>query len=221
MSIGPAGFQFVSTTTPGKERTIQWQTGIVHAAYGKASMGGKGVSIPGHRSQLERHRDELLSYGIKEDDQIMVDWDHGVARALKAEAARIGFKGRVVQDDLVNVVRTLWANDEQVDVIDFDDTGHLKQYHLDLLGDACKRDVKVFVGVFATRGNSGGLNPFQERLRKRFNIRGYYHQRGNWTYSLRDLQGRAMEDTASRNGYRCQYKGYQGLSTMVSCVVTK
>jgi hypothetical protein len=221
MAIGHAGFQYVSTTTPGKLNTIQWQKQIVHNTYNKIKMDGKGICIPGHHSQLKRHIQELLDYGIAEENQIMVDWTYELYLNLKAEAERIGFKGKVVYGNLIDVVRELWENGEQVDVIDFDDTCYLEQYHLDLLKDACKKDVKVFIGVFTTRGNRGGLNAFQVKLKNQLKIRGYYHKRGNWTYSLRDLQGLAFAREAAKNSYVSQYKGYQGRSTMVSCIVTK
>jgi hypothetical protein len=221
MAIGAAAFQYVETTTSGKLDIIAWQNRIVKYRYNNEKMKGKGLSIPGHHSQLKRHIDELSDYGVAEENQIMVDWTYGIYRNLVKEAERLEFKGKIVCGDLANEVRKLWAAGEQVDVIDFDDIGYLSSNHLKLLEDACKTDVKVFVGVFATRGNASGFNKFQTSIIKNLNIQGYFHRRGNYTYSLRDIQGRAVEHTANQNSYSCHYRGYQGRSTMVSCVVVK
>ena len=221
MTIGRAGFQYHPTTTPGKLNIIKWQESAVHQVYNKTKFTGKGVSIPGHHSQLARHRDELLSYGIAEENQIMVDWTFDLYMDLRREAQRIGFKGKVFWADLITVVKSLWKNGEQVDVIDFDDIGHLSQKHVDLLKEACKHNVKVFIGVFATRGARGGLNNFQQYWKNFFNMKPYRHWRGNMTYKLRDLQGMVVGHVARSQNYRSQYKEYKGRSTMVSCVVTK
>lgn len=221
MAIGPSAFRYVSTTTPGKLKVINWQSNIVSKAYQNQRFSGRGISLPGHHSQLERHIKELHDYGIAEHNQIMVDWDRSIYHALSLEAARIGFKGKVVHGDLTEVAEVLWEDGEQVDVIDFDGIGLMGFRDLHFLEKACDRDVKVFIGVFATRGNSGGLTYFQNYMKDKLNIDGYYHRRGNWTYSLRDIQGQSMQHVAQQKGYKCRYVGYQGLSTMVSCVVTK
>lgn len=221
MAIGHAGFRFHSTTTPGKLNIIKWQEREVQKVYKKTKFTGKGVSLPGHHSQLARHRDELLSYGIAEKNQIMVDHTYELYMDLLEEAQRIGFKGQVRCGDLVDIVKNLWKKGEQVDVIDFDDTSYLSDTHLNLLTESCKHDVKVFIGVFATRGNRGGLNKFQQFWKNILGIKPYRHWRGNMTYSLRDLQGKILNYVARKNNYKSQYKKYKGCSTMVSCIVTK
>ena len=221
MTIGAAGFQYVSTTTDGKLDIIEWQKRRVRGAYGDLKFTGKGLSLPGHHSQLKRHIQELLDYGVAEDNQIMVDWTYTMYANLVTEANRIGFKGKVVYGNLIDVVRNLWKNGEQIDVIDFDHIGYLESEHLQLLEEACDNDVKVFIGVFATRGNRGGFNWFQQDIINKYNIKPYFHRRGNLTYSLREIQGAAIYFAAQKKKYKCDYEGYQGLSTMVSCVVTK
>lgn len=221
MAIGKSAFRHTSTTTNGKLSVIDWQKDIVKQRYKNMPFDGMGISLPGKACQLERHRDELLSYGIKEENQIMIDWDFSIYTNLRIKAKEIGFKGLILYGNLINAVKDLWNRGVQVDVIDLDHIGYLEQYHLDLLTEACGRDVKVFIGVFATRGNSGGMNRFQSNLITQSGIQGYYHRRGNYTYSLRDIQGWAMKHTANKNGYDCRYTGYLGKSTMVSCVSVK
>jgi hypothetical protein len=221
MTIGTAGFRYVSTTTSGKLEIIDWQKQIVNRAYNKQPLDGRGVSLPGNSSGLKRHIQELTDYGIAEHNQIMVDWDYGIYLDLVAEAKLLGFKGKVMYGNAITVVRDLWQIGEQVDVIDFDHIAYLEPMHLKLLEDACKHDVKVFIGVFATRGHGGGFNQFHSNLIRQYNIKPYIHWRGNVTYSLKEIQGDAMHHTAVNNGYKCHYKGYNGRSTMVSCIVVK
>lgn len=221
MTIGRSGFAYVSTTTTGKLDVIDWQKETVNLSYSGREFDGIGVSIPGHHSQLTRHSKELTSYGIKEENQIMVDWDAVLASNLNAEATRTGFKGQVVHGDLINVVNDQWKLGRQVDVIDFDDTGYLMPYHLSLAKEAFSRDVKVMTIVVATRGNGHGLSPFLLGWAQRLKLRKYKHWRGNMAWKWSKIQSGAIETTAHDAGYRCHTRTYMGRSTMLSCIITK
>jgi len=81
-------FANVNTTTPGKLAVIEKQIRMRQRWQGQVMWAGRGVSLVGHSSQLQRHRDELLAYGIFEQNQYMVDWDEKVIFALREEARR-------------------------------------------------------------------------------------------------------------------------------------
>lgn len=221
MTIGRAGFAYVSTTTRGKLDIIDWQKRVVRCAYNGKDFDGFGFSIPGHHSQLGRHSTELTSYGINESKQIMADWDAVLASNLKAEAVRIGFNGKVVHANLIDAINHTWNLGHQVDVIDFDDTGYLMPYHLSLAKEAFARDVKVMTIVVATRGNGNGLGPFLLEWAHRLKLRQYQHRRGNMAWKWSGIQAGAIETTAREAGYRCHTKTYMGRSTMLSCIITK
>lgn len=221
MSIGIAGFEHVSTTTPGKLDVIDWQKAIVKNRYGNVTWDGVGISIPGYHEQLSRHSLELSDYGITDEKKIMVDWTYNIYQNLLNEKEKIGFKGHVWHGNLIKLTQMLWEKGIQVDVIDYDDTAYLTQDHLSFLEEACRKDVKVFTLILATRGHSGGLSYFLDNWRKDLDIPAYRHKRGNMTYSWGDIQAGAVISTANKMGYHCDVQKYWGRSSMISCIITK
>ncbi len=214
-------FAYVNTTTPGKLAVIEKQIRMRQRLQGQVMWAGLGVSLVGHSSQLERHRDELLAYGILEQNQYMVDWDNKVTFALREEAQRINFQGHIVLGDINNVVRYFWKNGHQVDVIDYDDVGYLEYKHESLITEACQRDVKLFNVVNTTRGNWWGLSEYLDTWRIKLDCQPYVHQRGNLAYSWGEIQRGAVQTIANKQGYEYRYWPYKGLSTMNVSMVIK
>lgn len=224
MGIGATtGFANISTTSPGKLKVIQQQVSLVQNVYNNLKFNGLAIGLPGDGSQLERHIEEYEDCGVKEPNQIMVDIDPNVYQTLLSKATQIGFKGKVIKDDICNVVRQEWKDGNQVDVIDFDDVSYLDYHHIALLDEACRNDVKVFNLVLSTRGNRGGPTDCMLYWAKKLKITRYRHSRGNMAYRYRDIQAKAVEYVANSLGYNCVSYPYRGRGhhTLVSCVVTK
>ena len=214
MSIKAAGFAYTSTTTPGKIQAINWQKFRVRQRWMNQPMTGYGVCIPGGGMQLDRHITELLDYGVDQTRQIMVDRNRSVVSTLKAAAKNLGFKGQIICGDMFDVIQDLWDAGDQVDVIDHDNTKFVTNEHLAFLEKACENHVKVYIEVFQTRGNRGGLPYELSQWAKTLGIKQYVHRRGNLAWPWGDIQSGAVEYTANNAGYDHFDYPYKGLVTM-------
>ena len=205
-------FETFTTDSPGKFATIQWQMDRFKSIYGETKFDGYGVTLPGKGSQLARHRDELFEYGIKEENQIMVDISANVCHSLRQAAKEINFKGKIIEDDFYHVVRRLWAQGKQVDVIDFDDVGHLKPNHCWLIADASTRNVKMFVLVLTNRG-AKDWTPYLNDWRVQLKIPElvWREKRNSWRKPWREVQEGAIASVCMENSLNWWRKVYQGV----------
>lgn len=224
MSITPPGFLYASTTTIGKENVVEWQINQITRHLDISKFTGYGVCLVGKPDQLSRHRNEMIKSGIPEHKQIMVDWTYSIYLGLLEEADNINFKGQIVCGDIVDVVRKLWANGEQVDVIDFDDICLLKDYHINLLRDAMINDVKVFICVLTTRGNASGIGECLEYYQIVCDHpKEWSNKHKKYIDPIGKITEAAFDWTVSGHDYTFKPKRYQGRGNcpMISLLVMK
>ena len=224
MSSRTAKFAYIDTTSPGKIAACNTQTALIQNKFKNKTFDGMGLCIPGNGDQLDRHIIEHSKNGIKEENMFMIDWDEDTARTLRIAQRRLGFKGQVVEANLINQAETLWALDQRISLIDFDDVTCLQDYHIDFLEKACKKGVEIFILVLTTRGGAGGRHdPCILKWMNKLNIQRYRHARGNMAIPYRKVTEGAVRFIARKYGYSFNSIEYRGLGhhTMVSCVLMK
>jgi len=224
MASKTAKFAYTDTTSPGKILTCLRQTALIQNTFKNKTFDGVGLCIPGYGGQLKRHIDEHLANGIREENLFMIDWDWETYWTLRKAQQELGFKGQVVEANLINQAEMLWALGHKISLIDFDDVKCLQDYHIDFLEKACKNNVEVIILVVSTRGGGGGKhNTCIIKWMNRLGIKMYEHRRGNMAVPYRQITEGAVRFIAKRHGYTFNSMKYQGLGnhTMVSCVLTK
>ena len=114
MTVKKSQLARLSTTTKNKNNTVKWQTRIVQRNYTVDDMQGYAVSLPGRGAQLERHIKEMIGYFISPEKIVFVDIAENVVRSLKRRAKQIDWQGPILNENIFDTVRRLWAEGKQI-----------------------------------------------------------------------------------------------------------
>jgi hypothetical protein len=218
MSKPKKKFAIKNTTSPGKLAAIAEQIQIVKARYRGEKWAGLAVSIPGRGPQIPRHIQELMAYGARANKIVFLDWHANVVKSMKRTANKIGWAGLIKEANLFEFLEQQWNNNVQIDVIDCDDTGHLTKEHINMVREACKRNVKVITIVLSTR--SSKLSDYMHGWKCTLGL-SRFDNKGK--QPIRDITVGAISHTAEKYGYTVEFIPYRGRGhhPMVACVITK
>ena len=222
MSRDQSEFAYLDTTSPGKLSTIEWQKRILKYQ-AKLNLTGLGLGIPGAGIQCDRHREEYKAYGISEDHQIMIDYDWEVHCSQKRWATETNFTGKVICGNLMQEAKKYFDNNEQVDLIDFDDVGFLRSEHEAAIRLSAKNDVKVFILVLTNRCNK--LTYYHRDWKEKLGLEARIARAGRGlSEPVSDIHQGAIRTIANECGYESWFMPYAGRSVgppMLSCLLYK
>ena len=176
--------------------------------------GGLIVGLVGAGTQANRHVNEFESYGYSQYYQIMVDWSETVFNFLYAWKKKVGYKGQVVCDDIINVIYDLWDQEKYIGTIDYDGTSMYGQEHEDLIKNASDHNVKVIIMVGSARCG-GKLSDWMLYWKKRSKANKWLN---NGHEPIREITQYAITHIAEQYGYKvCSMDSYIGVKeTFVS-----
>lgn len=223
MTTHPSQFAWLNTGSPPKLYMIQQQIRWANRRFPFGTLEGYCVGLPGAGLQAERHRDEYRAYGIPDERQIMVDYDHTVHQTQKSYMGKLDYKGRIVCADLSDVVRECWEQGKKVDIIDYDDVSFLLPRHEYMIRDAARHDVKMIILVITNRCNK--LTPYHEQWKQKLGlVKRFVSPSKGWREPVGAIQQGAIETIADQCGYDVISTPYPGRDLgppMLSCMLFK
>lgn len=202
-------FAHINTGSWPKLEMIKQQINYINSHVPKESLTGYCIGLPGAGLQAERHCKEYRSYGIPDERQVMVDYSYMVHLSQKEYMEKLNYTGNIVCNDVSSVVRNHWANNKQVDIIDYDGVSHLEQEHENLIVDAAKHDVKVIILVITNR--CSGLSWYHEKWKRELGLaKRYVSPSKGYREPLGAIQEGAIKKIAKDNGYSSWCVKYPG-----------
>lgn len=199
MTTHPDNFAYMNTGFQPKLNTINRQIRLVNFHLNNPKFNGLAVGIPGAGLQCSRHVTEYNDYGVKEENQIMVDYSQKVHDTHKLWKNTVNFTGHIKKGNIIDIVNDCWKNGQQVDVIDFDDVAHLHYGHEKLIIDAYNNDVKVFILVVTNRLHA--FSDYHIASASRFNINLQHYTRREWRQNMLGVQLGTIEGICKLTGY--------------------
>lgn len=219
----PSDFAYLDTGSEPKLRMIQKQIIWANQRFPIGTLDGHCIGLPGAGLQAERHRDEYRAYGIPDERQVMIDYDRTVHETQKRYMNKLDYKGSIILGDLYSVARDMWDEGKKIDIIDYDDVGHLKPVHEYTIADAAKHGVKIFILVITNRCNN--LTDYHLYWKNRFGLvkRNCGPSKGD-REPVGEIQRMAIRAIGSVYGYDMIATPYPGRAKgppMLSCMLFK
>lgn len=209
MALKPADYATIDTTSPRKIQIINKQIRIANYNFpDTTALKGLCIGLPGAGSQCERHRDEYRSYGIPDERQVMVDYNHEVHISQVNAMKKLRYAGKIVCDSIMNVVENKWNNNETIDIIDYDGVSYMLEEHEQAIKLAGKNDVKIFNLVMTSRCNM--MTDCHERWKKELKLKAYRNRYGNLAQPIRNIQVGAVTNIAQKAGFNVFWEAYRG-----------
>lgn len=201
------------------EKQISW----AKQKFPAGTLDGYCIGLPGAGLQTERHRDEYRAYGIPDERQVMIDYDRTVHETQKSYMEKLDYKGGIVLGDLYSVATQMWDSGKKIDIIDYDDVGHLKPVHEHTISDAASHGVKIIILVITNRCKK--LTGYHEKWKEKLGLakRFVCDSKGN-REPVGAIQRGAIETIANQCGYdviSTPYPGRELGPPMLSCMLFK
>lgn len=222
-------FDILDTTTDGKLTVIELQTALINHRFTKKTIAdGLCIGLPGTHFQCDRHKLEYLRYGSPESKQWFVDISSCVTNVQTRWAKKNNFKGKIINDNLFDVIYDCFDHNRKISIIDFDGVGYVEPEHLKLIWDSGLNNVKVLILVFTARGCA---KPpiFLERARRKYGLgpkdcleKQNRYSRPPTKFPMAAIQEALIRNAAYKAGYECWNDVYKGHGNpMMSFVLLK